>query len=82
MGDRKNAEPEDSKKSCEALSSWQDMAAAVAEFQALHMSALDLHKNGPIPSEPPETEGAQGDLPSTAELLLVDSWEEKTVAFG
>lgn len=83
MGDRKNTEPEDRKKSCEALSSWPDMAAAVTESQALHMSALDLHKNGPIPSEPLRQKGLKGTyLALLNSLLLVDSWKEKTIAFG
>lgn len=73
MGDRKNAEPEDRKKSCETLSSRQNMAAAVTESQASHMSALALHKDGPIPSEPLRQKGLKGTYPALLNsLLLVD----------
>ena len=73
MGDRKNAEMEDRKKSCETLSSRQDMAAAVTESQASHMSTLALHKNGPIPSEHLRQKGLKGTYPALLNsLLLVD----------
>lgn len=59
------------------------MAAAVMESQALHMSALALHKNGPIPSETLRQKGLKGTYPALLNsLLLVDPWKEKTIAFG